>query len=290
MIAITNQTIHILKEILPVFLFAVVASAILDRFLPHDYLEKNFTKPNLLTLVNASFLGALIPLCTCGMIPLVVKLVQRGLNWRILVAFLVAGNACSIPALWLTTVMGYNVVLIRLLASVAYGVLVALVFAWILPKDFSLQLKSNLTLHDDCCENHCHSSKAKLILDDVLSMCRSFLPWIIVAALIAAVFDIYMMQGALDLVMQSTPWLSAIVAFPFYFCAGADVPISRELLAVGLPLGTVMSFMLASPGLNLTSLLVYQRCVGWKQALNFVLVSYLVAVGIGYILNLLLSQ
>ncbi len=288
MMVIINQTLHILQEILPVFLFAVIASAVLDRFLPHDYLEKNFSKPNLLTLTNASFFGALIPLCTCGMIPLVVKLVQRGLNWRILVAFLVAGNACSIPALWLTTVMGYNVVLIRLLASVAYGVLVALVFAWILPKDFSLKLEPSLSLHD-CCETKCHVSKSKLIFDDIISMCRSFLPWIIVAALIAAIFDVYMMQGALDLVMQSSPWLSAIVAFPFYFCAGADVPISRELLAVGLPLGTVMSFMLASPGLNLTSLFVYQRCVGWKQAWYFMLVSYLVAVGIGYALNLLIQ-
>ncbi len=286
MTAITNQTFHILQEILPVFLFAVVASAVLDRFLPHDYLEKNFSKASFITLVNASFLGALIPLCTCGMIPLVVKLVQRGLNWRILVAFLVAGNACSIPALWLTTVMGYNVVLMRLLASVVYGVLVALVFAMILPKDFTLQLNPGLE-HKDCCESECHVSKSKLILDDVLSMCRSFLPWIIVAAFIAAAFDVYMMQGALDLVMRSTPWLSAIVAFPFYFCAGADVPISRELLAVGLPLGTVMSFMLASPGLNLTSLLVYQRCVGWKQAWCFMLVSYLVAVAIGYMLNVL---
>ncbi len=286
---IINQTLHILEEILPVFVFAVVASAILDRLLPDDYLEKYFAKPNFLSLLNASFLGALVPLCTCGMIPLVVKLIQRGLNWRVLVAFLVAGNACSIPALWLTTVMGYEVVLIRLLASVAYGVLVALSLALVLPKDFSLKLSADLVQEHSCCEHDCKpvQSKARLIFDDVISMCRSFLPWIIVAALIAAVFDVYLMQGALDLVMQATPWLAAIVAFPFYFCAGADVPISRELLNAGLPLGTVMSFMLASPGLNLTSLLVYQRCVGWKQALYFMLASYLVAVAIGLGLNLL---
>ncbi len=284
---------HILEEILPVFLFAVLVSSVLDQFLPENYVERFFKNYNLSTLFSASFLGALVPMCTCGMIPLVIKLVKRGMDWRVLAGFLVAGNACSIPALWLTTVMGYDVVLVRLLASVAYGVLVALALAALAPQNFKLELKiyqGDEHTHESklsCCNEAQHKSKIKFsqVVDDFVIMCKSFLPWIIIAAFIAALFDTYMMKGALQLVQQANPWIAAVVGFPFYFCAGADVPISKELLAAGLPLGTVISFMLASPGINLTSYLVYQRMLGVKNTAYFMGASYLVAVLIGLVLN-----
>lgn len=290
---VLNQTFHILGEIVPVFLFAVLVSSVLDQFLPENYVENFFKNYNLSALFSASLIGALLPMCTCGMIPLVIKLMKRGMDWRVLTAFLVAGNACSIPALWLTIVMGYDVVLVRLLASVAYGVLVALALAALTPQNFKLELKiyqGDEQTHESkfsCCDEAHHESKIKVsnVLHDFMTMCKSFLPWIIIAALIAAIFDVYMMQGALQLVQQANPWIAALVAFPFYFCAGADVPISKELLAAGLPLGTVISFMLASPGINLTSYLVYQKLLGIRNTAYFTGASYLIAVIIGLVLN-----
>ena len=81
--------------------------------------------------------------------------------------------------------------------------------------------------------------------------------------------------------------LASVIAFPFYFCAGADVPLSQEFLKLGLPIGTIISFMLASPGINLTSFLVYRKAVGLKLALIFTLTSILAAVMIGSSLWLL---
>lgn len=285
MTMILNHSMHILTEILPVFLFAIVISSILDQLLPEDYLERYLSNFSFLSLFNISLVGALIPMCTCGMIPLVVKLVRRNIDWRLLVAFLVAGNACSIPALWLTTMLGYKLMFIRLLASVAYGILVAYLLAAIAPRDFHLRLLIDAPCADsDCCPSHKRFSW-RALLDDVLLMCRSFLPWIVLAALVAAGFETYMTLGTVVFAQAASPWLAAIIGFPFYFCAGTDLPISRELLNAGVALGTVISFMLASPGLNLTSFLVYRRCFGLNISAVFLLASYLVAVAIGYVLG-----
>ena len=288
------------------FFFAVIASAILDELLPDPYLEKFCAGGvNFRTILNASILGSLIPMCTCGMIPLALKLYQKGLNWKIITAFLIAGNACSIPALWLSTILGYQIVFLRFIASVLFGIFVTYLLILIAPKDFVLELKS--TAFDDhhehdCCEEPIKKKFSKKhlkkIYHDVVIMCQSFLPWIFFAVLIASYLDSTFNHGDDNLLevlkVLSNNWLSAfvgpmissLIAFPFYFCAGADIPISQELLAWGIPTGTVISFMLASPGLNLTSFVVYRQSIGFRKALLLSLTSFVAASLIGMIINL----
>ena len=86
------------------------------------------------------------------MIPLAYKLFKKGLNWKIITAFLVAGNACSIPALWLTTVISYKVVVIRLLASVLFGILVAYGLNLFVRNDFKPVIEDS---HDHGEQGHC---------------------------------------------------------------------------------------------------------------------------------------
>ena len=144
--AFWSQASHLLEEIVPVFVFAILASAILDEFLPDEYLDAFFTEDNrFFPVFNAAFIGALVPICTCGMIPLAYKLFKKGLNWKIITAFLVAGNACSIPALWLTTVISYKVVVIRLLASVLFGILVAYGLNLFVRNDFKPVVEDSLS-------------------------------------------------------------------------------------------------------------------------------------------------
>lgn len=302
---ILHHLLHILEEILPVFFLAIFASALLEYFLPDDYIENHFKEANFFSMLNASFLGALIPICTCGMIPLAVRLFQKGLRWQLIVAFLVAGNACSIPALWLTAVMGLDIVAIRLVVSVLYGLAVAYALLLVAPDGFELKLNTSLLSEkksSSCCDHNPKSSSkdwqaiSKEIAADLWMMVKNFLPWIFVAAFIAALFNYYFVSSTdasqtnfMSLITEASPWLSAIIAFPFYFCAGADVPISQELLSVGVSLGTIISFMLAAPGLNFTSFLVYRKCVGTKLSLVLLLFSYLFAVLFGQIVNVLMS-
>ena len=101
-----QHTLSILIEVLPVFFIAVLASSLIDLYLPENYfeeVEKTFISSSKfkfsIGLILAAILGALIPICTCGMIPLAIGLLKKKLNWKYILAFLLAGNACSIPAL-----------------------------------------------------------------------------------------------------------------------------------------------------------------------------------------------
>jgi len=79
--------------------------------------------------------------------------------------------------------------------------------------------------------------------------------------------------------------LTPILAFPFYFCAGVDVPIIEEMLRLGFSGASVLSFMLAAPGTNLTSLIMYGKLFGIKAASYLIGISLISAITIGFILG-----
>ena len=295
--SIINHSYHLLAEILPVFFIAILASSLIDKFLPQDFIDRvSSSKYLFFTVLNASVIGALIPLCTCGMIPLTVKLHQKKLHWKALVAFLVAGNACSIPALILTAKLSWDLALLRLVASISFGVVCAYLLGLIVGKNYQLNFHSDQAEtceEPSCCEHEHKKNLVQVVLEDLSQMVKEFLGWIILAVLLAASFDHFF--GANEIVKSVlsnpdfnllSPVIASAIGFPFYFCAGADIPLSSEFLKLGLGAGSVISFMLASPGANLTSLLVYHKAIGWKSSWVLILVSMISASLIGIIINL----
>src|SRR5438045_7383103 len=89
-------------DIVPLFLLAIFVGAFIEEFVSERFIERFLTGPNPVTMVLAAIVGALIPLCTCGMVPLAVSLRPRGGAVKHIFWFLTAGAALSIPVLMLT--------------------------------------------------------------------------------------------------------------------------------------------------------------------------------------------
>ena len=131
----------------------------------------------------------------------------------------------------------------------------------------------------------------KKIISEFISLTFSFGPWVLVSIIIATFISLFLkptyvieFAGTGNIL---SPFLLSVCGFPFYFCGGADIPISKALLEKGASLGSVLSFMTASPGVNLTSLLVYQKWLGIKNAVIYLVISFLVCGSLGLIVNFL---
>ena len=272
---------------------AIFFSSLIDYFLPEDYFSKTLSSGNQLwNLILAATLGSLVPICTCGMIPLAIKLNKKGLNWMLLVAFLTAGNANSIPAMILSSTISYKIMIYRFIVSVIFGILTAYVLSLFVAKDYVLNLEENLG-HGEC-ETKCCDKPSFItkLLGDMKEMSISFLPWIFLAIFLAALMHHYVgIDSAINSVISPvkdsliSPFFFSIIGFPFYFCAGADVPLAQEFLNLNISFGSVLAFMLAAPGVNLTSLFVYKKAVGLKASLVYLLTSIFVLTILGIIIN-----
>src|SRR5882672_4972448 len=111
-------------EIIPLFVLAILVGALIEEFVSEGFIVRFLTGRNPVTMVLAALVGALIPLCTCGMVPLAVALRRRGGDLKHTFCFLTAGAAVSIPVLLLTwKIVGLPWMGWRLLTSVALGLL-----------------------------------------------------------------------------------------------------------------------------------------------------------------------
>ena len=273
--------LHYSSGLIPAFLFALLISAILAEILPDSFFEKALGSNNFISILLVSVIGALIPLCTCGMIPLANKLQKKGASWLMVISFLTAGNASSITALILTFVLGAKIALLRFLFAVIFGTLVAYIFVFFFKPAISNQISEIEICHD--------KPRHKKIISEFISLLFSFGPWVLVSIIIASLISLFL-KPAYVIEFAGTgntlsPFLLSVSGFPFYFCGGVDIPISKALLEKGASLGSVLAFMNASPGVNLTSLLIYQKWLGIKNAMIYLVISFLVCGALGLVIN-----
>lgn len=271
--------------IIPAFLIALLISAILTEVLPESFFEKFLSSKGIVSTFLSSIVGALIPLCTCGMIPLASKLHKKGASWLFVISFLTSGNASSITALLMTLVLGLEITTARFFFAVLLGIIVSYVFVWFFKPNIQIQDSKNT-------EVICKLPLQKKVAKEFFGLLISFGPWIIAAIFIASfitfylkVEDVIKFAGTRNF---SSPFLLPLCSFPFYFCAGSDIPISKALLEKGASLGGVLAFMTASGGINLTSLLVYQKWLGLKSSIIYLALSFSICGLMGLAINFVL--
>src|SRR5436309_1416319 len=122
--AISRVFLDSAGEIVPRVLLALLLGALIEEFPSEQFIARFLTGKNPGTMALVAVVGALIPLCTCGMVPLAVALRRRGGDLKHTFAFLTAGAAVSIPVLLLTwKLIGITWLVVRFMASVALGLL-----------------------------------------------------------------------------------------------------------------------------------------------------------------------
>jgi Predicted permeases len=83
--------ISIILEALPFLLIGVLVSAILQAFVSDKLIGKLTPKHPIAGSLFGSLLGIVLPLCECGMIPIVRRLIRKGLPPYIGLTYIVAG-------------------------------------------------------------------------------------------------------------------------------------------------------------------------------------------------------
>lgn len=71
--------LSILFEGAPYILVGTILSGFIDAFLPAKLLERVLPKNKILSVFSAGFLGLIFPVCECAVVPVVRRLVQKGL-------------------------------------------------------------------------------------------------------------------------------------------------------------------------------------------------------------------
>ncbi len=291
-------------EVIPLFILAVFIAAALEEFLSTEVIERFVGTDNPISVGIATMVGALVPLCTCGMIPLSASLKRKNAHWIPLLGFLTAGVASSIPALLLTLILGVPITLLRLAAALVFGFSVAYIAGYLIQKTVKDVDVVKRDIHGLCseaeiCELCEHRISKKLfsvprwreVLEDFWVTLKDFAPWLVFSIVVAALITVLVPRSFVVAVLGNkafySPFIGALIGVPFYLCAGADIPLVSALYGKGASLGTIIAIMSAAPTVNIPAAGVLSRWLGRKGAFIYLGVCWLVASLIGVAVNLI---
>jgi hypothetical protein len=93
-------------------------AAFLVVFIPWEKVKKRMGYGGFFSNLTASFTGAVIPICSCGIVPVLAGMVEAGIPLGPTMAFLISAPMLNVPAVFITAgVLGWKLAIGRILGT-----------------------------------------------------------------------------------------------------------------------------------------------------------------------------
>lgn len=124
-----SMLISIVLEAMPFLLLGVAVSSLIQVFVPESWVRRVIPRNPVLGVVAACLLGIVFPVCECGLIPIVRRLIAKGMPLYAGVAFIVTGPIVN-PVVYAATFAAFRtrpeIAYARMGLAVAVGLAIGL--------------------------------------------------------------------------------------------------------------------------------------------------------------------
>jgi uncharacterized membrane protein YraQ (UPF0718 family) len=254
-----HALIDLTLETAPALLLGLLVAALIQTFgsrIPARWLRSG---SSLRLAVRGAVIGAPLPMCACGILPVAHSLRARGGAAALVVAFLLSTPELGIETFALTVrFLGWPFAIVRLVAAVLVAIVGAMALALALGKDNNdTEPQSVMPFAEEPGSDRPLALRLLAHFEELLYHVG---PWTVVGLIAAAYLQAVLPDGAMG--GMSELGLDVIVitavAVPSYVCAASATPLAAVLLAKGLSPGAVLAGLLLGPATNIAT-------VGWLR-------------------------
>jgi hypothetical protein len=266
-------------EILPYFIVGVVLASFIKGFVPKQELKKHLGGNGVKQTAIASGIGCLIPLCTCGIVPVTKGMYKSGVGLSPSIAFLLAGPAMNPAVILLTAgILGIKMALARIIAVFCVSVFSGLI-AYKITSVYSIEVSAKVGEEEiEEVETIGEGTLSERIIDvlkDAFEEFLEFTPYLAFGLIVAGFLSVLLPGEVVRAYIGTGSILSvgiaSVVGIPMYLCAGSDVPLVKALLVKGMNPGAGLTLMVTAPIINLPALFMVLAFLRRHTTLIFVL-------------------
>jgi uncharacterized membrane protein YraQ (UPF0718 family) len=257
-------------------------SALIEVFVSENTLLKILPKNRYLSVITASLMGVLFPGCECGIVPIVSRLIKKGLAPHAGVAFMLSGPIINPIVLFATFIaFGDSWTMVGYRAGLAIGVsiLVGFVLSFVI-KDNPLKENNELHVHD-----HSHQNKKQKIISVFNHTTGEFFSmgkYVVLGALIASTMQVYIPTKVLTTLggtHVTAVLVMMVLAFILSVCSEADAFVAASFRNF-FPQTSIVSFLVFGNMVDIKNLLMMFGSFNAKFVLVLVsLISTFVFIG-----------
>ncbi len=241
-----------------IVLLGVFIGVLVERYMGrvHRFFPRN--------QVLAFAFAAVLPVCSCGVIPLIESM-KKKVSLRVIITFVISAPLLNPYIIILSySVLGFTYGTLRLVSAFILAIVTGYVVDLIARKFMSEQLGAFRSCSKSC------SVKSTDPFIATLKTTKKLLPYIIAGGLLGLGLELFDPKQHLTLLSFSDQWLSMlimlVVGVPLYVCNGADVLLLHPLLQyTDLSSGAAIVFSLASTGLCISSIVMLSAFIGRKM-------------------------
>lgn len=265
--------ISILIEALPFVLLGVIIAGIIQMFVSEDMVARIMPKNPILAVLFASFLGALFPACECGIVPIVKRLVQKGVPIYAGIAFMLTGPIINPVVLFSTYIAfgsDWKMAFYRALGAAIVSIIVGLLIAYFYKGN---PLLEPAHVHQHISHKLSFRKKIWQTLEHAVEEFFSMGKYLILGSLIAAGVQTFVQTSTLVSIGQgqaSSSLVMMALAFILSLCSEADAFIASSFRTT-FSTGSIVAFLVFGPMLDIKNLLMMLGT--FRKSLVFMIIS-----------------
>ncbi len=251
--------LSILIEAIPFVLIGVVIAGLIQIFITEEHIKRWIPKNRFMAVTMSCVVGACFPACECGIVPIVRRLLRKGVPIYAGIGFLLTGPLIN-PIVILSTYMAFGNNLNIAISRMVLGFIIAMIIALLISFFYNTsQLKTDQFVPSG--SDHIHNSGSKGFSKKIFNVLTHSVDeffdmgkYLIVGCLFAAFVQTYVSSGALvaiggDKIASSTAVMMGL-AYLLSLCSEADAFIAASFKNL-FPTTAILGFLIYGPMIDL---------------------------------------
>lgn len=272
--------LSIVFEAIPFILLGVFASALIQVFISERAIQRMIPKNPYLALVSAVVVSAILPVCECAIIPVVRRLLKKGMPLHVGMVILVGAPILN-PIVFASTFYAFqsdlSIVYSRMGLAVIVCLLIGLAIYWTFRNQNQLK-DVHVHVHSD----HGKGNRLKQTLyhasDEFFDMGK----YLLFGALVASLFQTFLDRQVL-VSLASNEYVSSAVMMGFAYvlslCSEADAFVASSFAHTFTPTA-LLAFLVYGPMIDLKNTIMLFAFFKKKFAIQFILMITVIVYGV----------
>ncbi|EAI8628759.1 permease [Campylobacter lari] len=281
------------------------------------FFNEHLKKDSFVSYIKAILLGSLTPFCSCSSIPLLNAFLKAKVPLGVCIAYLITSPLIN-PIIVVMFVVSFGLKISLFYVGFLFSVILFIAFCVskintqrFFNEDF---LKNDLEQTSKCCSNDTSKSlccekpssifvknskisskilkfktktkenKIKILFMQSFNEYKKILPYIIIGMGIGAFIHGFFPQDFFQNYMKDYGvlgvFIAAFIGVLLYMNCTAMIPVALALTTSGIPLGIMMSFLIAGAGCSLPELILLKRI--FKTSFLFLFAGMIVFIAISF--------
>lgn len=242
--------------------------------------------------ILGALLGTMTPFCSCSSIPIFIGFTTAGLPLGVTFSFLISSPMVDIASIiLLMSFFGAKIAILYVIV----GLFLAVIGGTIIDKlGMENEIQDYIRKMEDAAtfvEELTWKDRFRFGVEQVKEVAGKVWPYVIIGVGIGAAIHNWIPESFIQTVLgKDNPFavvLATVIGAPIYADIFGVLPIAEALFSKGVPIGTLVSFMMAVTTLSLPSLIMLSKVVKPKLLALFIGICMVGILLIGFAFNLL---